>query len=377
MDHVLAEAPCLLYETFAMMSRYFNERPYRETADILLERYGGVLSDADRAALSRNADMLDRITNELCADLDRGEPEIAFFFKPFDTGRRGEVNCIGRVLLFSLMSTLIPDFDEHIADIKARHEKAVADGARVVDFNAAGVYWSTSAEGPCPSLFEQIYALHYPAEAKLNTFRVLSDFDRFIDRLAELMRPYAQRLSERLPELLPAYGEAARAWRDRVEENGLVYFSQLLHLTEPAFDRAGSLDINVGIFLFNEVGFGNSPSPDRLSLVLIIGIGVYPGFERGYNERRAEKLAEVFRLLADPAKLDLLSRLAKQRSYCLELSKQTGVNAGNVSRSLNALFDSGLLEKQRVGGRTYYTTNEKALKKAFIDAELLISDPEI
>ena len=48
MDYTIIKEPCLLYETFAMMSRYFSERPYRETADTLLERYGGVLSDAQR-----------------------------------------------------------------------------------------------------------------------------------------------------------------------------------------------------------------------------------------------------------------------------------------------------------------------------------------
>lgn len=368
--------PCLLYETFAMMSRYFNERPYRDTADVLLERYSGMLSEKERAAIAKNAEALDRITNRLCAGLDRGEPELVFFFKPFDTERRGEVNCIGRVLLFSFMNTAIPGYDALIADIKQRHARAVADGARVVDFNNAGVYWSTTAEGPAPSLFEQIYSLHYPAEAKLDTYRVLSDFDRFLDRLAELMRPYAEKLSACLCELTPAYTAALKAWQERIEESGLEHFAPLLKLTEPAFGEAHSMNVNVGIFLFNEVGFGNAPGEEH-SVVLYIGMGVYPGFERGYDEHRAERLSEIFRLLADPAKLDLLSRLARESSYCLELSKQTGVNPGNVSRNLNALSDCGLLDKQRSGGRTYYTTNGKALKKAFIDTEVLILDPEI
>ena len=48
MQNVLIKEPCLLYETFAMMSRYFNEKPYRQTADVLLERYGGILSEEFR-----------------------------------------------------------------------------------------------------------------------------------------------------------------------------------------------------------------------------------------------------------------------------------------------------------------------------------------
>ena len=276
-----------------------------------------------------------------------------------------------------MMDPSVPDIDGLIEDTKARHARAIADGARVVDFNNAGVYWSTTAEGPCPSLFEQIYTLDYPVEAKLDSYRALSDFERFTDRLAELMRPYAERLSKRLGELRPAYETVAEAWFSRINSRGLDCFEPLLKLTEASLETAEALEVNIGMFLFNEAGFGAIPGSTGETVMLYIGMGVYPGFERGYDEHRAERLAETFRLLADPAKLDLLSRLAKKRSYCLELSKQTGVNPGNVSRNLTALADCGLLERQRVGGRTYYTTDPAALKKAFIDAEVLILDPEI
>jgi ArsR family transcriptional regulator len=71
----------------------------------------------------------------------------------------------------------------------------------------------------------------------------------------------------------------------------------------------------------------------------------------------AEKLAETFKAVADPARLRLLSFIAAQPSgeACVcYLMKPLGLSQPTVSHHLKVLYEAGLLERERRGTWVYY-----------------------
>jgi ArsR family transcriptional regulator len=71
----------------------------------------------------------------------------------------------------------------------------------------------------------------------------------------------------------------------------------------------------------------------------------------------AEELAAVFRAVADPARLRLLSLIAAQpgaEACVCHLLKPLGLSQPTVSHHLRVLHDAGLLTRERRGTWVYY-----------------------
>ncbi len=71
----------------------------------------------------------------------------------------------------------------------------------------------------------------------------------------------------------------------------------------------------------------------------------------------AINLAAIFRVLGEPARLQMLSLIAAQpsREVCAcELAEPLGLSQPTVSHHLKVLYEAGLLEKERRGTWIYY-----------------------
>lgn len=72
----------------------------------------------------------------------------------------------------------------------------------------------------------------------------------------------------------------------------------------------------------------------------------------GGHEEEAQRYAALFKVLADPARLRLLSRLAAEGCGPVsvnELTEMSGLSQLTVSHHLKRLTEVGLLDKVRVG----------------------------
>jgi ArsR family transcriptional regulator len=74
------------------------------------------------------------------------------------------------------------------------------------------------------------------------------------------------------------------------------------------------------------------------------------------DEEDAERLAQAFRVLADPARLRLLSLIAAQPDgvCACELAEPIGRSQPTLSHHLKVLHDAGLLERERIGRFHWY-----------------------
>ncbi len=78
----------------------------------------------------------------------------------------------------------------------------------------------------------------------------------------------------------------------------------------------------------------------------------------------ADALATALKVLADPARLRLLSliRAAQgSRATTGALAEQVGLTQPTVTHHLGALFEAGFVEREREGRQTWYWVNGDAL----------------
>jgi ArsR family transcriptional regulator, arsenate/arsenite/antimonite-responsive transcriptional repressor len=80
----------------------------------------------------------------------------------------------------------------------------------------------------------------------------------------------------------------------------------------------------------------------------------------------AERLAAVFKALADPARVRLLSLIAGStggEACVCDLTAPLGLSQPTVSHHLKSLVDAGLLSREQRGKWAYYRVNGDALDR--------------
>jgi ArsR family transcriptional regulator len=78
----------------------------------------------------------------------------------------------------------------------------------------------------------------------------------------------------------------------------------------------------------------------------------------------AKQLAVVFKVIADPARLRLLSFLAAQpdgEACVCNLMRPVGLSQPTVSHHLRVLHEAGFLDRERRGVRVYYRLRSERL----------------
>ncbi len=89
-----------------------------------------------------------------------------------------------------------------------------------------------------------------------------------------------------------------------------------------------------------------------------------PVFQARLARRHAEELATLFKALADPVRLQLLSFIAAQPSgeACVcRLTQPVGLSQPTVSHHLRLLYEAGLLDRDQRGNWVYYRIVPKRL----------------
>lgn len=80
----------------------------------------------------------------------------------------------------------------------------------------------------------------------------------------------------------------------------------------------------------------------------------------------AERLADMLRVVADPARLRLLSLIASQpqdQACVCDLTEPVGLSQPTVSHHLKVLQEAGLLEREQRGRWAFYRLRSDALAR--------------
>lgn len=95
----------------------------------------------------------------------------------------------------------------------------------------------------------------------------------------------------------------------------------------------------------------------QMKTVAMIAASCPPLLERALDPDEADELARVLKVLADPARLRLLSLIQAQpdgEACVCHLVEPLGLSQGTVSHHLKALRSAGLVTREQRGSWAYY-----------------------
>ena len=77
------------------------------------------------------------------------------------------------------------------------------------------------------------------------------------------------------------------------------------------------------------------------------------------DDSKAERIAELLKVLAQPTRLKLVLLLSQQgETNVSQLIRQTAANQSLISRNLTLMSDKGIITGQRRGKEVYYSLND-------------------
>jgi ArsR family transcriptional regulator len=101
-----------------------------------------------------------------------------------------------------------------------------------------------------------------------------------------------------------------------------------------------------------------------MKTVAMIAAACSPLLERALDQDEADELARVLKVLAEPARLRLLSLIQAQpdgEACVCHLVQPLGLSQGTVSHHLKALLTAGLVTREQRGSWAYYRVAPETL----------------
>ena len=348
--------PFLLYETVEMLTNYMSHISFLDILDTSSRVYRGYCNES----WYRRLGCLQRIMEDCCADLDPNDKVMQRFFRRTDAGCVREPLSLAWVMTLSFMQYVCHDLKGEAEVLKDCWRQMQAVGFRVNGFAVSCLEIIRLRPGVEKlSLFQQIYALDYPAEFRLEVLHALQNYDAEMYQLVSLLEPYARRLEshlEREPWLMDSTVEYWQELLQTMTPEEYLGSERMLNQKLPiGEERRICFSLMCGACIFYEVP-GDSPiCPQRG--IYVFGSGVLAEGSMHRISGNADRLSAILRSVSEKNKFEILRRLALERSYCQKLAEEMHCDTGNLSRNLAELSSYGFLRQEREQGRVYYSTD--------------------
>lgn len=361
----LLREPFILLETVEMLYKFVNGISFRS---ILTQRRPGTETETGDQ-LVRRLEQLQSIMEQTCQDLDPQDPDLQRFFGGVETGEKDCSVCLAKFMTCSFCFLEYLDLEESIQHIRRTWHKLQNDGAWISRYSPVRLRFSVD-EGSPGDLLDQICALRLPAGFQLELYQTLRRFDQNLDELMTLIRPVALRLSQTIHQADWILDELAAYWEESTE-------SPLEFLARLFGSEVGNMDeerttMAISLMYSNVVIYEEAEGESEKNYIYM-GCNVNTASTLRSRETSFESVSAVLKALSDKKRLEILSRLNKERSYCHELSESMNADQGNMSRNLAILYNYGFLRLEREAQRNYYHTDLEAIRTFLRQVEELLS----
>jgi DNA-binding transcriptional ArsR family regulator len=167
-----------------------------------------------------------------------------------------------------------------------------------------------------------------------------------------------------------AVAAEAQKW-SRALESGTPYreLLRVQHIWPPrpetdAFADAAEAEGNL---IMTPSWFGGRISVLEFDGLVYVGRGIQIG--EPSLKKVATEVSSHIRALADPTRLAILLRLAREPASVTEIARQFGLSQPTVSAHVQVLREAGLLEEKTVGRSAQLSASEEGLRRMFAHAE--------
>lgn len=168
----------------------------------------------------------------------------------------------------------------------------------------------------------------------------------------------------------PAAIAEAQRW-SRALADGAPYKELLglsrLWIGRPEMDELADAAATEGRLVLTPCWFGGKIHLVELDGIVYAGRGIRKG-EPSYRKMAAEISANV-KALADPTRLAILLRLARQPASVTEIARQFKLSQPTVSAHVQVLRDAGLLDEKAVGRSAELSASEEGLRRLLSSTE--------
>lgn len=371
MGYEIVRGPCMLREVVGMLYKFTNGTSYRS----VLSRHKFLGGATITEAMTRRMECLQRIMQEVCADLDPQDPQLQRFFAAEKID--GENTCIARMLTSApflvVENTSIRENGDQICAI---WDALRARNVWITDETSAGLAFSREP-GCTMDLFDQIGEIHSSLEYQVKLYRALRDFRKTVDALIALVEPLAERLEKCLLRESWLMDEVEEYWRKVFETTSpldfLIHSSMSSNSIKGAGEKTKVAICYMGSNWVSYSMFADAYIP-RDHNILIIGSAATSTAIANTKLSDTETVGAMLKALGDKRRLDILRHLNKERSYCHELAETMGIDPGNMSRNLALLHSFGFLQQEKELPIYYYQTDREAIRSFLQLVESVILD---
>lgn len=367
MAYNIIRKPFMLLETVSMLYRYINNIKAEDTN----KRPNAVVDEELRKARTQRAQQIQQVTMQVCGDVDRSDPEMQKFFGATECGC--ENTCLAMILTYSFHTLDCPDFWDHVEEVCRLWKLYQEEGYWIQSASTVALSFTRTMDSP-GDLIRQIKALNYSADFRVELMDALTHFPETVHQLAERIVPLAERLEGVYREKPQLLGERWDYWENVTRDLSPAEFLSTMGMNDEAEDAAEDTWLAAGFMNTNimaAMGAKNSLRNLEHNLVLV---GSLISVESIAIRRGVELdgITVLMKCLADRKRLEILHRLAKERSYGLALSESIGMDPGQVSRSLGMMHNFGFLKLERESLRAYYVADREAFHEFLMRLEEVI-----
>jgi DNA-binding transcriptional ArsR family regulator len=227
---------------------------------------------------------------------------------------------------------------------------------------------SISDQSPLPSLRSESASERELISERLDRLRSDAALrKRYVDVLQAL---WSDVLDDWEGAGLAAVAAEAQKWA-RALESGTPY-RELLRVQHiwpprPETDTFADAAEAEGNLIMTPSWFGGHISVLEFDGLVYVGRGIQIG--EPSLKQVATQVSSHIKALADPTRLAILLRLAREPASVTEIARQFGLSQPTVSAHVQVLREAGLLEEKTIGRSAQLSASEEGLRRMFAHAE--------
>ncbi len=214
---------------------------------------------------------------------------------------------------------------------------------------------------------EKIEKMYFNGDEKWYLLSLIKDPKYYIKKFSNLIKEYSPLYEGIKKKYWKVYKEFVQWIDEKLSEQGIDFIDEYLSFIN--LKQNDEVHLNYSIFdLISSYNFG-----DR-SIHIFIGLIFERYVEEEKNKNDIDKHLNIYKVLSDKTRFDIIKILIKNESYGQEIAEQLGITTATVSYHMDFLFGASLVTIQRKSRRLYYSINKEQIRKgiSFLEKELML-----
>lgn len=221
-------------------------------------------------------------------------------------------------------------------------------------------------EDNCGNLFTVLRGCALEQFTRGRLIDLYANFDEYVDRLETIIRPAVDIIIENA-EL---YEESVKKCAETIDECGGIS-GYMLKRHKYAMSVGGAHRAHLCVLMPYSISLRDGIIEN---LDTYIGVGIDEIIALRNSSRENLKLSNMFKMLSDETRLEILQAICKRAMYGLEIAEQFNISASTVSYHMRKLNRGGFTESYFDSGKTYYRANRDGIRHFIKDIEEYLSN---